>query len=172
MTTALPYIVTGNGLVTLAGASGAARTAVLVDPYLFNTLDGGEIEYVNGTLTMDDGLYTATYLSLFGGNEEDSGQQATERKQWWGNFSETLAERKYRSETQYVLRAMPAIPANLPLVDDAVSHDLSWMTSTGLASSLSVLTTMPGLNRVAIALNVEIGDQRYELAFATRWSGA
>lgn len=173
MSTALPYVVTGGGLSVVPGASGSAagRAATLVDAYLFNTLDGGEIEYLNGTLTLSDGLYTAVYLSLFGGNEEDSGQQATERKQWWGNFGEELAERRYRSETQYALNTLPAIPANLPLIDDAVGHDLAWMTDTGLAVALSVLTTMPGLNRIAITANIEIGDQRYELVFATRWSG-
>jgi phage gp46-like protein len=171
MTTTIHYTVTGSGLAITGGSSGNGRASTLVDAYLFHTLDGGDIEYVNGTLTLSDGLEVAVYLSLFGGNEEDSGRQDTERKQWWGNIGEELAERRYRSETQWAINTLPAIPANLPLIDAAVGRDLAWMRDTGLASGLSVLTTMPGLNRIAIAANIEIGDQRYEMVFATRWSG-
>lgn len=172
MSTALPYIVTGSGLVTGGRGASAGRVGLLVDVLLYNTTDGGEISYVNGLAVMDDGLYAAAYLSLFGGMEQDSGLAATESKQWWGNLGETQPERRYRSETQYLLNTLPAIPANLKRLDDAAGRDLGWMVDTSLANAISVLTTMPGLNRVRIETNIEIADQRYELVFDQRWGQA
>src|SRR5688572_30669781 len=97
------------------------------DIRLFHDDDGGDIEYVNGQAVMSDGLETAVYLSLWGGNEQDSGGDETERLQWWGNQGELIESRKYRSETQNLLRSIPAIPVNLLRIQDAVEHDLEWM---------------------------------------------
>lgn len=167
MSSSFSFIVT-DGAVS-APSPATRRSATLVDVMLSNTEDGGEIEFLNGVVTMSDGLSTAAFLSLFGGNELDSGLQATDAKQWWGNLGETLPERRYRSETQFLLNTLPAIPANLLLIQDAIGRDLAWMQDTGLASDLSVLVTMPGLNRFQAELNIEIGDQRYELVFAALW---
>jgi hypothetical protein len=124
---------------------------------------------VNGVATMSDGVSNSAYLSLFGGNEDDSGLPVDVPRQWWGNVGETLPERLYRSETQFLLRGIPPIPANLQRLQEAVERDLAWMTNTGFASFVSALVTMPGLNRVSIAINVEVGDKLFELAFAQRW---
>lgn len=167
MSTSRSFVVVDGALSALAPVT--RKSATLVDVLLFNTEDGGEIEFLNGVVTMSDGLTTAAFLSLFGGNEQDSGLQSTDAKQWWGNIGETLPERRYRSETQFLLNTLPAIPANLLLIQDAIGRDLAWMQDTGLASDLSALVTMPGLNRVKAELNIEIGDQRYELVFSALW---
>lgn len=167
MSTSFSFVVT-DGAVT-APAPATRKSATLVDVLLINTEDGGEIQFLNGIATMTDGLANAAYLSLFGGNEQDSGLQGTASKQWWGNLGETLPERRYRSETQFLLNTLPAITANLLLIQDAVGRDLAWMRDTGLASDLSALVTMPGLNRINAELNIEIGDQRYELVFSALW---
>ena len=44
------------------------------DVLLFQTIDDGNVEVINGIITMSGGLDTAAYLSLFGGNEEDDGR--------------------------------------------------------------------------------------------------
>lgn len=168
MSTSFSFVVS-DAPAPVATRALTSRTSTLVDVWLYHTQDGGEIEYVNGVATMSDGLETAAYLSLFGGNEEDSGLSGTDAKQWWGNIGETLAERRYRSETQYLLNTIPATTGNLPRIQDAAEHDLGWMVDTGLATGVSTLATMPGLNRIALQASIEIGDQRYELVFATRW---
>ena len=58
----------------------------MTDLLLYASLDGGEIEVTNGVLTTDEGPFQAMYLSLFGGNFEDSGDTSTDSEQWWGNY--------------------------------------------------------------------------------------
>jgi phage gp46-like protein len=143
----------------------------VVDVKLFNEADGGNIEIVNGMVTMSAGLETSVYLSLFGGNEQDSGLQADDSKQFWGNLSETDPAKQYRSRTQYALRALPAIPANLLRLEDAVKADLAWML-VSVASKVDVVASMPALNRVGLAVAVTVSDKVYELQFLQPWSRA
>lgn len=141
----------------------------MTDVRLYHDDDGGEIDFVNGSSIMADGLESAAYLSLFGGNEDDSGTQADDRKQWWGNLSEPDAARKLRSETQHLLRSLPAVPFNLRRLTEAVERDLAWMKSS-LASQVSALVTIPGLNRVSVAVSIELQDGRqFQFSFNEPW---
>lgn len=140
----------------------------MTDVRLLQTNDGGEIEIKNGLVTMSDGLYEAVYLSCFGGNERDSGLDG-DRYQWWGNIGEPVSARRYRAETQHLLRSMPAIPANLKRVQEAAERDLTWMVETRLATLVSALASMPALSRVRLRINVIIGDRRFESVINERW---
>ena len=124
------------------------------DVLLFQTTDDGEIEVEDGTVTLSGGLETAAYLSLFGGNEQDSGRP-DDPLTWWGNIDEGRPERRYRSETQYLLRAIPAIPANLRRIEQAAERDQAWMVSVNAATSVSATASMPGRNRVRLVLRIE-----------------
>jgi phage gp46-like protein len=158
------------GTGELVAVGGRARSRLGGgDVRLFHTDDGGEIEFINGTAITSDGLETAVYLSLFGGNERDGAISATEKLQWWGNFSEPLEARQYRSETQYLLRSLAAVTANLRKIEDAAERDLSWLTTDGLAKAVAVSATMPALNKVRIAPLIEIDDARFEYAFTEAW---
>ena len=138
------------------------------DVLLYQSNDNGEISAEAGVVRMAGGLETAAYLSLFGGNEQDDGRQDNPL-QWWGNRDETEQEKQYRSETQYLLRSIPSIPANLRRVEDAAKRDLDWFLTVGAATSVDVSASMPGLNKVrlVIALNIE-GDPT-ELEFVENW---
>lgn len=155
----------------LPSVSGSASTqsTPIADVKLFHTADGGEIEILNGVVTMSAGLETAAYLSLFGGNEQDSGLSGDDRLQWWGNLGETDQARIYRSRTQNLLRSIPAIPANLLRIEDVVNADLAWMLDE-IADSIEVSTAIPGFNRVNITVTIVVGDARYEFVFSQRWS--
>jgi phage gp46-like protein len=131
----------------------------MADVLLFHTPDGGEIRIEAGRVEMTDGIETAAYLSLFGGNEDDSGIQGDDPKEWWANKLETSPARKYRSETQYVLRSLPAIPANLRRIEDAAGRDLAWMAES-VASGISVVATIPRLNWVRIEIEIVLQDGR------------
>lgn len=147
----------------------AAQAGPLVVPRLFHTADGGEIEIVGGLITMSDGLETAVYLSLFGGNERDSGIEGDAPLQWWGNLTEAEAARQYRSETQHLVRSLPAIPANLRRIEDAVMRDLAWMDGE-IARGIEALASIPARNRVQIDLNVEVaGGTKHTFQFAIEW---
>jgi phage gp46-like protein len=141
----------------------------MTDVLLRQTDDGGEISYVNGAAIMSDGLESAVYLSLFGGNIDDGGLTEDDARSWWGNAIEPLEERRYRSQTQGVLRSMPAIPANLQRVDDAVGADLAWMLDTKLATFVGSASTMPAINTVKISIRVEIDGKIFPFEFTEPW---
>lgn len=125
----------------------------MTDVLLRNTVDGGEILVENGVCRMSDGLETAAFLSLFGGNEQDPGD-ADSTESWWGNVGEADPARRYRSETQFLLRSLPATPSNLRRIEQAAARDLDWMVSSSVAKSIEVTARIPGLNRVAVDVKI------------------
>ena len=60
------------------------------DVLLTHTDDDGDIEVLNGLVTMAGGLETAVYLSLFGANEHDPGGLDSPQ-QYWGNWGEPVS---------------------------------------------------------------------------------
>lgn len=131
------------------------------DVKLFQTNDDGDMEIVGGVATMGGGLDTAVYLSLFGGNFDDDGSQET--PQWWGGIDEVFG---YRSETQFLLHSLVAIPANLQLLSDAIKRDLSWLILSKAATGLSVAVGMPAAKRIDIAVTIN-GDET--IKFTENW---
>lgn len=138
------------------------------DVLLFQTLNDGDISVESGLVEMSSGLETAVYLSLFGGNEDDDGS-ADNPDNWWGNLDETQPEREYHSETQNLLQAIPATAANLRKIEDAARRDLAWMVSVGAATEITVVATIPALNRVKLTIDVD-GDTTLE--FVENWQAA
>jgi phage gp46-like protein len=137
----------------------------VTDVLLRQTNDGGDVTIQGGLLLLSEGLETAVYLSLFGGNEDDPAEANT-ALQWWGNLLDAEPERAYRSETQFLVRALPAIPANLRRIEQAAGRDLKWMLDTATAQSVSVEATIPAVNRVALAVVIITATgQRVELSF-------
>jgi hypothetical protein len=128
----------------------------LTDVYLYQTDDGGTINVTNGTTQMTDGPESAVYLALFGGNDSDPGEADT-TLEWWGNKIETDTEKHYRSRTQYLLRSLPAIPANLPRVKSAVTQDLADLVSTEVLVDPAISVTIPRLNTVRIVVDSPVG---------------
>jgi phage gp46-like protein len=137
----------------------------VTDVLLRQTDNGGEITIEAGLLLMSEGLETAAYLSLFGGNEDDPAGTDTSR-QWWGNLLDVEPERHYRSETQALVQSLPAIPFNLRRIEQAAARDLQWMLDAGVATSITVEATIPAVNRVRVGLVILTADgQRVELFF-------
>lgn len=138
------------------------------DVRLFQTLDDGDITVEGGITEMSGGLETAAYLSLFGGNEEDDGS-ADSPFQFWGNLSETQPEKKYRSETQHLLRALPAVTSNLIRVEDAAKRDLQWFLDPGVATSVTVVASIPGVNKVRFLVNIDADGEEIQIEFIENW---
>lgn len=137
----------------------------MTDVLLRQTNDGGDITIQAGLLAMSEGLETAAYLSLFGGNEDDPGGADTSQ-QWWGNVLDTEPERAYRSETQALLAGLPAIPANLLRVEQAAERDLKWMVDTGNAQSVTAEATIPAVGRILLGVVIITATgQRLEFFF-------
>lgn len=159
----------------LGGASGGSaigqadlRAPAQVDVKLFQLDDGGEIECINGVVTMDDGVATAVYLSLFGGNEDDSGTDADLSREFWGNKLTNDPSEKQRSETQHLLRSLPITSGNLRLIEEAVARDLAWMTESEVASFVGAEVSIPAINTVKILVKVEIQQVELTLEFVRK----
>jgi phage gp46-like protein len=138
---------------------------VVSDPLLRQTGDGGELTVEAGLVLMSDGLETAAYLSLFGGNEDDAGDAAGERLQWWGNLDETEPARTYRSETGHLIRSLPAVPSNMRRVEQAASRDLAWMLAAGVAKSIRAAASIPALDRVKLDVTIVTPRATVQLTF-------
>ena len=138
------------------------------DVLLKNTGDGGEITIENGVVKMTGRFDTAAYLSTHGGNLDDGGESDT-TKTWWGNIDENIPERKYRSKTQYRLKSLPAISANIPKIQNAVDDDLQWFLDTKAASSVLSEVTLPARNRVQINVDIEALGDKQNFSYTENW---
>lgn len=138
------------------------------DVSLFQTNDDGNIEVVGGIVTMSGGLETSAYLSLFGGNEDDDNSQDTVFN-WWGNIDETDPAREYHSETQNLLQSIPATSGNLRRIEDAANRDLAWFTESKVASLVSVVASIPALNRIKLTIAIEALGEEFSFEFVENW---
>ena len=132
------------------------------DVSLFQTDDDGNIEVEGGVVKMSGGLETSVYLSLFGGNEDDDGR-VDNQANWWANIDEVDPAREYHSETQNLLKALAASSGNLRRIEDAANRDLSWFITNKVSSTVNVVASIPGINR--IKLTIDIGAQGEETSF-------
>lgn len=133
-----------------------------MDVRMFHTELGGEITIEAGVVEFHDGLETAVYLSLFGGEELDSGRPDSASKQWWGNLVEDEPSSTYRSETQALLSTLPITTDSARRIEAAASRDLSWLVSDGYAQSVSASVTLPARNRIDLSIRV-LADGRERL---------
>ena len=140
----------------------------MTDVRLYHTVDGGGINITNGQPELADGLESAVYLSLFGGNVRDAGLESERTKEWWGNKGETDPAKQQRSETQHLLTALPAIPANLKRIEDAGLRDLAWLTDS-VADIVAVTARMHAVNAITIQVDVLINGIKSVFAFTQAW---
>lgn len=133
-----------------------------VDIHILQTTYGGE---VTKDLATRDGLESAVYLSLFGGNVGDDGMAKCAR-QWWGNLKTREPERHYRGEAANLLNEIPPTAYNLRRVEDAAARDLAWMKAGGYARSVKVSARLSAPREVSITVAIDDLDP---LRFATNW---
>lgn len=141
------------------------------DVSLFQTTNDGDIAVENGSVKFSNGLDTAVYLSLFGGNEDCSGRDTCPFT-WWGNVDETDSSKKYISETQFLLKSLPLITSNLRRIEDAAKRDLNWFLENNIASSIIVNATIPGLNLIRLFIIVEANGLESSFEFVENWKAS
>ena len=132
------------------------------DVLLQQTPDDGDISVTGGLVEMDGGLRSAAYISLFGGNEDDSGADR-DNHNWWGNIGQ---RRQIRSETQYLLQTLSPSSGNLLRIEDAVKRDLAWLKADGVATTIAASVTIPAYNHVKIMIEIDNQD----LEIVDNWS--
>lgn len=121
------------------------------DVKLFQTVNDGDIDIINGAVVISDDPSSAAYISLFGGNNNGSA--------WWGDADLT-------SETQDLLYRLPPSSGNLLRLEQAVKNDLSWMNVQPYNWSVSASARIISVNRVEII--VDINGAAY--TFNTEWT--
>lgn len=141
------------------------------DVFLYQTVDDGEVNVENGLIEMSGGLGTATYLSLWGGNEDCSGLTNCPFT-WWGNYDELDKAKKQISETQHLLQSLPAITANLLRIEQAAGRDLKWFIDNKIASSVIVNASIPALNRIKTIVNIEANGIESSFEFVENWKAS
>ena len=139
-----------------------------MDVVLLNTPDGAELSVKNGVIELTDALDTAVMLSLFGGNEDDDGSDATLSRSWWGNHAFADLARRQRSETQFLINSQPLVPSLLKRLEDAGVRDLAWLLTSKIATFVRVRATMPGLNRVKLEYFIEVDGNVLTFKFEKR----
>lgn len=138
------------------------------DVLLYQSLNGGEIDYIDGQPVMTGGFETAAYLSLFGGNKDDDGSKDNPLT-WWGNVEETDPDKRYISRTQYILQGLPATAANLRRLEEAARLDLNWFLTSKIASSVEVEAVIPEFNKVNIAVTIKAEGKESQFNFTENW---
>jgi len=106
------------------------------DLMMVDTPDGGDLILEDGVFKADPAFSTAVYLSLFGGNKEESGKIKT-NKTWWGNTLENTSDaEKIISRFQYIITAMPLCVKNIKAAESAAQMDLQWILDMGIADKI------------------------------------
>jgi phage gp46-like protein len=140
------------------------------DLLLEDTVDGGDIQIEDGLLVPDRTFRTAVYLSLFGGNKEDSGK-VKNNKTWWGNtLPGTGANEKLVSRFQAVISGLPMTTKNIGEAEAAARLDLKWTIDEGVAEKIIVSGSAKAHNKFALRVEIKAGGKSvYENTFALFW---
>ncbi len=131
------------------------------DVLLRQTNNDGDIAVEGGQIALTGGFETMVYLSLFGGQAD-----------WWGDLQETEADFRTVSETEALVESLPAVPANLRLLEQAALRDLAVFTSQNIASRVEVVVTMPGVDRVNFSVTIEANGEESTFEFTQNWRAA
>lgn len=136
------------------------------DVRLYQTLDDGDIVIKNGIVELEDGEASALYLSWFGGNQDDPGED-DETLEWWGNKLETDPKLKLRSRTQFLLGNIPLTTGNVQRIRQALEADAAWTLEDGIFTSLELELAIPKPNRLSVIANTNLGNYAFEIP----WEG-
>jgi phage gp46-like protein len=137
---------------------------------LVSTPDGGEIPIADGQFSGDRSFNTAVYLSLFGGNSDDSGK-VKNSKTWWGNLLPGTAEyEKMVSRFQCFITAKPMTTKNIQEAIKAAELDLRWIVDEGIAGAVRVTGEAGRGNRFNLRVSIDTaGESLYENSFSLFW---
>ncbi|MCL2410076.1 MAG: hypothetical protein FWC97_00390 [Treponema sp.] len=140
------------------------------DLLLRDTLDGGDITITDGFIVSDRTFDTAIYLSLFGGNKEDSGR-VQNKKTWWGNTLRGVNEnQKLVSRFQAFIFGTPMSTKNILEAEEVAKLDLAWLVDEKLANEIIVDGRAVGHNRLSLKIQLKAGEEIiYTHTFLTPW---
>jgi len=110
-------------------------------------------------------------LSLFGGNQDDSGDPNDNAVQWWGNLTEPDAQRHLRSSFLAALIELEPTPRNLIQLEERALDDLAWLVENEIVESIVATMSMPGVKRARLRIQAVVDGVEYSKTFDENWSG-
>jgi phage gp46-like protein len=130
--------------------------------------DGGDITINGGEVVRSGGLPGAVWISLFGGNDDDAGDENSPQS-WWGNLLESDPDWQVRGRTGTLIRGIPLASGNLLRIVRAAEQDLAWMVSTGVATSVFVDATILKARDVEITVVVQALNTSQTFKYVQNW---
>ena len=136
------------------------------DVYLVATPDGGDIVIEDGLVKDCHNFDTAVFLSLFGGNENDT--DGREKETWWGNLIPgTKREEWMQSEFGAMVTGYPLTSGNIQKAKAAAERDLDWIKSEAGADKINVSLAAESAKSVLLSARItqngkKVGGGVYE----------
>ena len=127
------------------------------DVYIFQTVNDGDINIEAGVVELRGGIESSVYLSLFSAASD-----------WWGDIGEPSAQ-SYDAGFQRLLDEITLTSAALPRVEKEAERNLSWMLLDEVASSISVTATIPALNTLGLAFDIQAQGEESQFSFVLNW---
>lgn len=127
------------------------------DLKIIETGNGGDFVNLGNDLEVIDTIYTMVYLSLFGGNVEESTIEGFVNPQsfdYWANklmFGDDPSQ-QFNSETERTLNKTPLNTAAIDKITDAVITDLKYLKKL---FKITVKVFLPYINQVKIEIIFE-----------------
>ena len=111
-----------------------------------------DITVSNGLVATDAGIATAINISLFGANIDNTA--------WWGNELDDNVSNNLTNEFLQ-LQGKTLISANLPIFQESIKKNLSWITADSIASGYTVECNITDINTLQINIVIEDLDFKY-----------
>jgi phage gp46-like protein len=139
------------------------------DLLLYDTPDGGELAIENGLFVSDKQFSTSVYLSLFGGNKEDSGK-VKNKEEWWGNLLDISESEKLKSRFQYIITGFPMTVKNIKEAETAAQLDLQWFVKEKIADEIFIYGKAVAKNQLSLTIEI-MKDTRtiFKNAYSFQW---
>lgn len=132
------------------------------DLYIYNTVDGGEIENISSVPTMITDFRSAAYLSLFGfsGDKDNF---------WMNEYADNESE-KYQGKLSELIVGNSLTSASLRLAEEAAYLDLKWFIDDGICSDIQVSISIPQPKRINIrCILLQDGNIIDDFNFSENW---
>jgi len=105
----------------------------------------GDLNYVNGDLALEQGLYSAVLISLFTdarAADDDILPNILDdnRRGWWGDLVNPLVKNDKIGSRLWLLERSKTLPEVLVQAKEYIKESLQWLVEDGLASKIEVET--------------------------------
>lgn len=127
------------------------------DISITDTSRGGDIEFAKNDIILTAGLRNNVYLSLFGGNVEQTSDRVfntgEQRADWWGNslLWPNDPDKQLNSRTEKALQDYSASSAGRAMISQALLTDLKALRQVGAIASE---VTLEALDRTKLAISI------------------